>query len=318
MTPPAVTNLSDNTSPFNAPLNAYPSDELLDALKAEWGRFEHIPAPCVYFCGGGTEQAVDLTLRAFCTAGRDSIVAPSPTRTIYERRARVCQLDYREAPLGANDFELSTEAVLNCVGPTTRAIILCSPNSPTGNLLDPSAVETILALFTEGLVLVDESYIEFAPGRSVLPLLNRFKNLVVLRSFSHAWSAAGLRLAAVVAHPEVIARYAAVGPTHPVSLPVITAARTLVRQRLDVDKWVRRIVEERDKVRLALSDLPECRHIYASAANFLFVRFDCSEAVHRYLAECGIRTSLHGDCLRITIGSAADNTALLSALRKRI
>lgn len=313
--PKAKVRLDANESPFNAPYNRYPSEEHLSELKKNLGKHERIPEECIYFTHG-TEEAVDLLMRVYALPTRDSVVAAEPTRSIYKRRAVVNRVEYREAALRETDYELDAERVLEAVSDTTKMIFLCSPNSPTGNLLDANEVETILQLF-EGVVVVDESYIDFTPQSSVLHLLNKYNNLVVLRSFSHAWSMAGLHLAAVVAYPEVIKNLTCVGLVHPVSMIVEDAAQRMVKNRLDVDKWVRQIVDERNKVRMALSDLPECQHIYHSDANFLLVRFTDTQTVYKYLLKNGIATLPVKGCLRITIGLPNENSALLGALRRR-
>lgn len=314
--PKAKVRLDANESPFNTPFNRYPDEKDLGELKHNWGKHERIPASCIYFTHG-TEEAVDLLMRVYALPNRDSVVAAEPTRSIYKRRAIINRVEYREAALKENDFELDAERILEAVSETTKIIYLCSPNSPTGNLLDAQSIETILQLF-EGIVVVDESYIDLVPHKSILPLLNKYKNLVILRSFSHAWSMAGLHLAAIVGYPEVIKNVSCVGLVHPISMVVEDAAARMVKNRLDVDKWVRQIVDERNKVRLALSDLPECKHIYHSDANFLLVRFADTMAIYKYLLKNGIATLPVKGCLRITIGLPNENSALLGALRRRL
>ena len=311
----AKLHLDANESPFNAPHNKYADDNALRNLKRNWGRHEHIPENCIYLCGGGTEEAIDLLLRANTLPNRDSVIAAEPTRHIYRRRALINRIEYREAALRETDFELVADNVLECVSETTKIIFLCSPNSPTGNLLDRNELETILQLF-DGMVVVDESYIDFAPHASVLELLNKYKNLIILRSFSHAWSLAGIHLSAIVAYPEVIEELNKIGLTHPVSTPVIEIAANTIRHRLDVDKWARQIIDERNKVRLALSDLKQCQHIYHSDANFLLVRFNDSATIYKYLLKNGISVFPVKGCLRITIGLPNENSALLGALRR--
>ncbi len=314
--PKAEVRLDANESPFNTAYNEYPDADCLSALKREWGKHERIPESCIYFCHG-TEQAVDLVMRAFALPGRDSVAAAEPTRGVYRRRAMVNRLEYREAPLRTDDFAFQAEALLNVVSDSTQLIFLCSPNSPTGNLLNAAEVEAVLQLF-DGYVVVDESYIDFCPQHTVVGLLNKYRNLIVLRSFSHGWSAAGLRLAAVVARPETIAEIEKVGFTHPLSVCVARAAMQMVQQRLDADKWVRQILEERTKVALALRVLPEVQGIYPSDANFLLVRFTDSEAVYQYLLQNGIAVRPACGCLRITIGLPSQNSALLGLLRRRV
>lgn len=320
ITPPYVrpeveVRLDANESPFNSACNRYADADALQRLKTTWGQHEHIPAACSYFCNG-TEEATDLIMRVYALPNRDSVVAAVPTRSLYKRRALINRLEYREAPLRNTDYELQAEAVLDAVSETTQLIFLCSPNSPTGNLLDAAEIEKLLDLF-DGMVVVDEAYIDFAPQASVLGLLNKYKNLIVLRSFSHGWSMAGVHVATVVAHPEVINEMVRVGFSHPLSAVQIAALTHIVEHRLDVDKWVRQITDERRKVQMALSNLPECQRIYHSDANFLLVRFADNDSVYDYLLQCGIAVYKAAGCLRITIGLPNENSALLGALRKR-
>lgn len=310
----ADVQLDANESPFNAPDNRYPDEELLQ-LKTLWGRHERIPAQCIYMCNG-TEEAVDLAMRAFALPCRDSVASAGPTRSIYRRRAAVNRLEYREAALRREDFSLNTDVLLNVISQTTKMIFLCSPNSPTGNVINREMLSMLLERF-DGMVVVDESYVDFVSQATMLSLLNTYKNLVILRSFSHAWSAAGLRLAAIVAHPSVIKSFERVGYTHPLSSPVVREATKLVCRRLDVDKWARLLNVEREKVRIALKELPECLEIYPSYANFIFVRFVDSVAVYKYLLGRGVAVKAIQGCLRLTIGLPGDNSALIGALRRR-
>lgn len=207
-----------NESPFNSPMNRYP-DATAATLREAWGRYERIPASCIYFCNG-TEEAVDHIMRVYAPDRTDGVVSVSPTRSVYKRRAEINRLAFREVALRAEDFDLDTESLLDNVDNSTRIIFLCSPNNPTGNLLSSEAIETILDLF-EGMVVVDESYIDFIPQASLLKLLNKHTNLILLRSFSHAWSSAGARLAAIVARPEVIRKIEKIGFAHPISSLVL-------------------------------------------------------------------------------------------------
>ncbi len=314
--PKAKLYLDANESPFNAPLNKYPSEAALSILKQEWGKHERIPERCIYFCNG-TEEAVDLLLRTYALPTRDSIVIPCPTRTVYKRRAMVNRVECREAQLKTDDFELDADNVVNCISSTTKLLFLCNPNSPTGNSFKLEDVEVIIQLF-EGMVVIDESYIEFSQKQSAISLLNKYKNVVLIRSFSHAWSCAGLQLACIVAHPEAIAEVSKVGFAHPLNSVVMEQALQKVRNRLEVDKCVRQILDERTKVIIALSELPECVHIYPSDANFILVRFKDSAQIYKYLIKEGIAVFPVQGCLRITIGIPSDNSALLGALRRRI
>ncbi len=311
--------LDANESPFNSPECRYPDAQLL-RLKTLWGRHEGIPAKCCYLCNG-TEQAVDLTLRVFCNPGLEEAVSVTPSRSVYARRARLNEVRCTQVPLDDETFALNADAVVESVRHNTKVIFLCNPNSPTGNVLSAESIATLADLF-DGIVVVDESYIEFAPGQSGVRLINDHSNVVILRSFSHAWASAAVRLAVVVAHPTLIKYYECMGLCHPVSSLAADYAERLVRRRLDVDKWVRQLVDERSKVVLALRQLPVCLKVYPSETNFLMVRLRQRDDVVRYLAEQGIAVlplegdSRIADCVRITVSLPVDNSRLLGALRK--
>lgn len=313
--PQATIRLDANESPFNTPDNRYPSMDL-NEFRTAWGLPEHIPASCLYFTSG-TEEAIDLSMRIYAMPNRDSVVSIVPTRSVYYRRALINHLEYREASLGEQDFSLNAETLLDNVSQTTKMIFLCSPNSPTGNVLQSSDIELILQLFN-GMVVVDESYVDYTPQSTVLKMLNNYSNLIILRSFSHAWSSAGLRLAAVIARPNVITDFQRIGYVHPISSPVVRMAKELVNNRLDVDKWIRQIISERTKVASALKDLPECEKVFPSETNFLLVRFTNSHVIYAYLLSQGIAVKEIGNFLRITIGLPHENSALLGALRRRV
>lgn len=311
--------LDANESPFNSPECRYP-DPQLTRLKTLWGRHEGIPAKCCYLCSG-TEQAVDLTVRLFCNPGLEEVVALTPSRSVYARRAQLNEVRCTQVPLTDETFALNADAVVESVRHNTKVIFLCNPNSPTGNVLSAESIATLADLFA-GIVVVDESYVDFAPNQSAVRLINDHPNVVILRSFSHAWASAAVRLAVVVAHPSLIKYYECMGLTHPVSTLVADYAERLVRRRLDVDKWVRQIIDERAKVVLALRQLPVCTKVFPSETNFLMVRLKNCDNVVRYLQEQGVAVlPLEGDnrvadCVRITVSLPVDNSRLLGALRK--
>lgn len=313
---PVTIALDKNELPFNTPYNRYPKDSDILGLAERWGMHEGIPPTCIYF-SRGTEDAVDLLLRLYAHDPKDHVVTFTPSREVYLKRAQVNRVATSVVPLSVdNGFAIDTEKVFSVVQDNTKLIFICAPNSPTGNLPDRETVEFILNLF-DGYVVIDESYIDFVPGETFVELLNKYPNLIILRSFSHAWGAAGLRLAAVIARPEQIRRIKHIGPSSPLSLPVIRQAEELVRRRLDVDKWIRQVVSEREKVALALSELPECKRVFPAVANFLFVEWEHASDAYRSLLSQGIGVCLLGKYLRITIGLPHENSALIGALRRR-
>ena len=316
---PGFLRLHANESPFNSPENRYP-DASLSKLKAQWGRHEGIPPQCCYLCNG-TEEAFDLSLRIFCKPSEDAIIIPSPSRSIYKRRALLTEVPYVEVPLKPDTFALDADAILERMHSCTKMIVLCNPNSPTGNCIAVDDIATLAELFS-GIVLVDESYIEFSPNFSSVELLNRFSNIIILRSFSHAWASASVRLSVVVAHPALIKYFNRMGMGHPISRLASDYAEKLISRRLDVDKWVRQLIDEREKVAAALVALPVCEKVYPSGTNFLMVRFKQCNRVLKHLNENHIAVAdcqNHGvlkDCVRITIALPSQNSVLLGALRR--
>ena len=303
-----------NELPYNAPYNRYPSADL-ERLGEVWGKIEHIPPQCIYWCGSGSEQAVDWCLRLFCR-GKGQAAAFTPSRSLYRRRAQANFVDFQEFPLHPEDgFRLNADSFLRKVSPAVRLLFVCSPNNPTGTLADTAEVERILSVFS-GMVVVDESYMNRTQMQTLLPLMNKYSNLVILRSFSHTWNAAALRMAALIAHPDVIERIKRMGYAHPLSLPQIEAATHLVRNIGEVYRWNRRLVEERERMAAALRELPSGITVFPSAANFLFVEFQNSSAVCQYLRKQDITVKPYGRFLRIGILLPATNAALLAALRK--
>lgn len=310
--------LDVNISPFNAPYNRFP-DGSHAALRAALSAARGI-RPEAIGIGAGTELITDALMRTFCTVGKDSIIVASPTRSIYARRAAVCMLDCRHVALQSN-FSLSAENILNAVSPTTRMIFLCSPGSPTGVPLDNNEIRLLLDLF-EGIVVVDESYIDFARTESMVKDVAAYPNLVVMQSFSRAWSMAAWRVAAVYAVPEVQAALRCVMPEHTVSTAAEEAVTKLVERRFDVDKWVNRVAEERIKVMTAIHSLPVCIEVLPSLCNFFLVRFKQCDHLHRFLLQHRLRLKncsklpLCEHCLRITVGLPGENNRLLGLLRR--
>lgn len=307
----SMLRLDANESPFNSPENLYPDRELT-AVKKLWGQYEHIPPSYIYLCNG-TEESVDLCIRSFVEPFQGEILTVTPTRSVYIKRASVNRVTYRECLL-SDDYKLDVDSLLSLVTEATKLIFLCSPNSPTGNSFSRSDIELILQRF-DGFLVLDESFIDFCLQNSKLSLLNTYDNLIILRSFSHAWSSAGARLASIVAHPQLIQKIESVGLTHPLNTFAINYFNELLDRRVEVHKWVRQIVEERTKVVLALKALPLNLKVYHSDANFVFVTNDKKDFLYQYLLKHGVSVRNTGGGLRISIGMPRDNSVLLSVLR---
>lgn len=312
------TFLDANESPFNIPDNRYP-DPHQEKLKKQLSSIKDI-APQNIFLGNGSDEAIDLIFRIFCTPQRDNVVSISPTYGMYEVAAHINDIEYRSLMLDEK-FSFHAEKLLQLTNDRTKAIFLCSPNNPTGNILPDTEIISILEQF-QGMVIVDEAYIDFAYKPSMLQQLYKYPNLIVLQTFSKAWGAAGIRLGMAFAHPDVIQLFNKVKYPYNINALTQREASNLLKKHFDINKWVRTIVEEKNRVIEALRVLPFCEEIYPSDANFLLVRMSDAQEIYDYLLTRHIivrnrtHTPLCKNCLRITIGSAAENTRLLAALRQ--
>lgn len=317
--PEGYVRLHANESPYNMPESRYPEAQPAEFI-ARWGSLEGINPRCCYVCNG-TEEAVDLTLRIFCRPGIDKVIVPHPTRSIYERRALCNDVECIRVPLGGDDFNFKADTITERLHRDVKVIFLCNPNSPTGNILPTGEIKTLAEKFS-GILVVDESYIEFSPQNTAASLINGHWNVVILRSFSHARAAAGIRLGMVVAHPALIPYFIAAGMSHPVSIAVRNYAESLSAHHFDTDKWVRQIINERAKVAKALAELSLTKKVYPSAANFLLVEVENARAVHQYLMRNRVAVAAYPqdvrleNCFRVTISLPNVNSQLLGLLRR--
>ncbi|MBD8871663.1 histidinol-phosphate transaminase [Rhodanobacter sp. DHB23] len=275
--------------------------------------------------GRGSDEAIDLLVRAFCRAGRDAILIQPPTFGMYAVSARIQDAGVVEVPL-RGDFTLDVDAVLAAVTDTVKLVFVCTPNNPAGSVVPRAGIERLArALDGRAVLVVDEAYVEFADEGSVADLLDRYDNLAVLRTLSKAWALAGARIGCLLAHPDVIALLRRIMPPYPLPLPSVDAAllalsgwgQANARAHIDVVRG------ERARMRAALAGLPGVRDVLPSQANFLTVRFDDAEAAYRRLFEAGIvvrdvrRYPGLGDALRITVGAPVDNVQVLAVLASR-
>ena len=308
--------LDANESPYNAPVNRYP-DPLQRAVKQKLAAVKGVAEEGI-FLGNGSDEAIDLLFRVFCTPGQDNVVAPAPTYGMYEVCADINAVEYRSVPLEA-DFSLSAQKLLAATDANTKVIFLCSPNNPTGNLLNAAEIRTVLDTFN-GIVVVDEAYGDFAPQASLRPLLPQYPRLVILNTFSKAWASAGIRLGMALAHPSVIGYFNKV--KYPYNVNVLTQQKALeMLERADeVQQWVEATLVERSRMAAAIAALPTTQNVFPTDANFLLARITNATAVYNALVDKGIivrnrsRITLCQDCLRITIGTPAENDELLAAL----
>ena len=324
---PAFDRLHANELPWRAEtdrsvagLNRYPEPHphvLAQRLAVLYGVAEQQLLP-----GRGSDESIDLLVRGFCRAGIDNVVICPPTFGMYAVAARIQGAAVREVPLlKERGFALDTAGVLAACDSNTRIAFVCSPNNPTGNAMEPAAIEKLLvALSGKSLVVVDEAYIEFSGDSSLTTALARFPNLVVLRTLSKAYGLAGARVGSLIAAPEIVALLAKVIP--PYSIPQLTieaVLATLGGVQLAIQRErVAQIRAERERLRAALATCKPVTKIWPSVANFLLVDFAAPEEVlaAARAAKLLIRDmrSVAPSSLRITVGTPEQNDRLIRSL----
>ena len=314
----AHTFLDANESPYNQPYNRYP-DPLQRELKQQLAVIKDV-RPEQIFLGNGSDEAIDLIFRIFCTPGRDNIVTIEPTYGMYEVCADINNVECRKVLLNEY-FDIQADQLLQVCNERTKAIFLCTPNNPTGNTLNADEIKTILERFN-GIVVIDEAYGEFSSKPLWRSEINRYPNLIVLNTFSKAWASAGIRLGMAFAQSDIIAMFDKVKYPYNVNILTQQKARDILSRRHDVEDWVKLIINERLSLMYAVNELDICQQVYPTEANFFLARFNDADRIYDYLVQQGIivrnrsRVALCNNCLRITIGSPHEYTTLLSALRR--
>lgn len=309
--------LDANENPFPTDFHRYP-DPHQRKLKAALAGLKGIPAESI-FLGNGSDEPIDLLYRAFCEPGVHNVVIPQPTYGMYSVSAAVNNVEERNVPL-SDSFQLQPEAVLAACDAHTRIIFLCSPNNPTGNLLRPEDVHLLLQRF-DGIVVVDEAYIDFATQPGWLPQLKNFQNLVVLQTLSKAWGLASLRIGMAFAHPTVVEILTKIKPPYNLGGPVQIQALEALTNVAKMERQVATLRQERNRLMTALAALPCVQKVYPSDANFILVQVTDAALIYQFLLRRGIvvrdRSKVAGctHCLRITVGTPEENSALLDALR---
>jgi histidinol-phosphate aminotransferase len=310
--------LDANENPFNEPFNRYPDPHQLK-LKRRISNIKNV-VPESIFLGNGSDEAIDLLIRAFCQPGVDNIISIKPTYGMYKVLADINQVEFREVLLD-KDFQADTQALLNRADANSKLMFLCSPNNPTSNSLKRKDILELINNFN-GLVVLDEAYIDFSSSDSLAGELADHPNLVILQTFSKAWGMAGIRLGMAFAQQEIIDILTRI--KYPYNINVLTqrTAMKCLSDTVKKDQWIRDILEQRDYLRKELTRFPMVKLILPSDANFLMARFDNPQEVFAYLAGKKIvvrdrsKVILCEGYLRITVGSADENKQLIKALQQ--
>ncbi len=303
-------------SVVDSDLNRYPDPHQMK-LKKKLSEINGV-APDNIFIGNGSDEPIELLIRAFCEPGQDRIVVLPPTYGMYAVSAEVNNVGIKSIAL-TQDLEIDLSRLQSDLTAEDKLIFICSPNNPTGNLIDSDSIIDLLKSF-EGIIIVDEAYIDFADQPSYTHRLAEFPNLVVLQTFSKAWGMAAVRLGVAYANSFVIEVLNKIKPPYNIDKYTQEAGCRALDEIDKKDSVVRKIRDERQKLELKLSNNPLVENIFQSEANFLLVKFQNHEAIHKYLKAKGIITRDRSrelyceDCLRITVGTPEENEQLLKLL----
>ena len=314
--------LDANENSFGSPLpdsfNRYP-DPLQLSVKEKLSKIKGVPEENI-FLGNGSDEAIDLLYRIFCEPGRDNAMIFPPTYGMYEVCAEMNDVRVKKVTL-TKDFQLDIAAIETAIDPFTKLIFICSPNNPTGNSINRGDVEIILNNF-EGLVIIDEAYINYSRQKSFIPELTEYPNLIVMQTLSKAWGLAGLRLGMAFASQPIIDLMNKVKYPYNIN----TATQLLALEALDNIEWVNEhiatTVTERERLKNELLNLAATELVYPSDANFLLVKVKEAGRIYDQLRDKGIivrdrsKVVLCDDSLRITIGTPEENRLLIRELSK--
>ncbi|UEG51568.1 histidinol-phosphate transaminase [Mucilaginibacter daejeonensis] len=313
--------LDANENAFGSPLatnyNRYP-DPLQYAVKRRLMEIKGVPIRNI-FLGNGSDEAIDILFRSFCTPGVDNVILVPPTYGMYEVSANINDVATRKVNL-TTEYQLDLDGIAEAIDDHTKLIFICSPNNPTGNSIERADIETLLANF-KGIVVVDEAYINFSRQKSFIQELTEYANLVVLQTLSKAWGLAGLRVGMAFASEEIIEVMNRVKPPYNINEASQQLALEALQNIEQINAWIKETLTERDKLVLQLKDLSFVTEIYPSDANFILVKTTDARGIYDYLVSNGIivrdrsKVELCEGSIRITIGTPQENDTLIQTLK---
>lgn len=307
--------LDANENPYGK-LNRYP-DPYQRELKNKLSDMKAVSAENI-FIGNGSDEVIDLAFRIFCNPGKDKALTFSPTYGMYEVSAAINDVELLKIPLN-EEFQIDLKKVDERLkDESIKLIFICSPNNPTGNLIDQKAIEYILKTFS-GIVILDEAYIDFAQQKSLTSLLSKYPNLIVIQTLSKAWGLASMRIGMAFSNPEIIGLYNKVKPPYNVSLGNQQAALKALDKVEQFEQIIAAILEERDRLIAALQKIPLVKRIYPTDANFILIEVSNADQVYSQLVSENIitrnRSKLVQNCIRISVGKPRENARLISTLK---
>ncbi|MDQ0476330.1 histidinol-phosphate transaminase [Chryseobacterium sp. MDT2-18] len=304
--------LDANENPFGN-FNRYPDAENV-RLKQKLAEINKVETGNL-FLGNGSDELIDLIMRIFCDPGKDSVMVFNPSFVMYEIYAKMNNVQVEKLQLNS-EFQLDKKEFENAISKTQAKILfLCSPNNPTGNSVDD--LEYFIQSFN-GIVVVDEAYIEFSPLESTVSLLNQYPNLIVLKTLSKAYGMAGLRIGVGISSVEIAAFFNRFKPPYNISSESQRLALEQLEKEDEQAENIQTILAEKEKLKKGLAENKEVVKIYPSHANFFLVEFKDAEKVYQKLQEANIYTSLRHpqlkNCLRLSVGKPEENLKVLNVL----
>ena len=303
-------------SPLTKWYNRYP-DPYQQKLKEKLAFVKQIEANQI-FIGNGSDECIDILFRTFCEPGKDNIIICPPTYPMYEVSANINDVQVQNAPL-LSDYQLNLAHIEQLVNDQTKIIWICSPNNPTGNSLDRIDIETILNHFN-GIVVVDEAYINFSKQKSFVQSLIDYPNLVVLQTLSKAWGLAGLRLGMCFASPQIIGYLNKVKAPYNINIVTQELALQALEEVGQVNDMIKLLVDMRIALAQVIASMPHVIQVFPSDTNFILVKIPKARQLYEFLMSKGIivkdRSALElcEDSLRITVGTEQENTLLVDAM----
>lgn len=308
--------LDANENPYNTLVNRYP-DPLQAKVKEALSKIKGIP-PDQIFLGNGSDESIDLIIRIFCEPGADEIIVLPPTYGMYEVSADIANVKVNKVPL--NDFfQPEVKKILAHANEKTKVLFICSPNNPTGALINKKDIIELLESFN-GIVVIDEAYIDFAQEVSCADLISKYPQLILLQTLSKAWGLAGVRLGMAIAAPEMIHFFNKVKAPYNISILTQDFVLDKLKNPTDMESQVKEIIHERERLLRELPQLNEVVHVYPTNANFILVKMKDANKTYFELVKHGVvvrnRSKDQGceNCLRITVGTKSENETLLKIL----
>jgi histidinol-phosphate aminotransferase len=307
-----------NENPYDNSVNRYPSTSQKEAVRARVAALKGV-VPEKLFLGNGSDEAIDLCYRVFCEPGRDNAVIIAPSYGMYGVCADINNVERRMVLLEPETFALPVEKLLAAVDSNTRLMFVCSPNNPTGNAFAATDIERLAAEF-DGILVVDEAYIDFSGKRGALSLIDKYENVIVLQTLSKAWGLAGLRIGLAMSNPYIISLFRQV--KYPYNIGTDTLALALEKLQGDIAPQVAEIIAERDRLASLLPAYKCVQKVYPSDANFLLVKVSEPRGLYNALLTAGLivrdrsTVALCEGCLRITVGTPDENEKLLKAIEE--